>query len=76
MIAVFESKNALHIIKWTGRVRFHAESQGYCGESVDASNGVLQVPDAVFDSGASYNLDGKKLAACSRCRMMAQATVG
>jgi hypothetical protein len=76
MIAAIADKSAVHIIKWTGRVRLHAGVTTYCGIDGDASHGVLQVPEAVFDNGAAFDLDGTKLKACSRCRMAALATVG
>jgi hypothetical protein len=76
VIAAIADKNTIHIIKWTGRVRLHAGAISYCGLEIDAAQGVIQVPEAVFDSGASFNLDGTSLKACSRCRMAASAAIG
>ena len=33
------------IVYWTGRVNFHVGVLTYCKRNVDASKGVLQVPD-------------------------------
>jgi hypothetical protein len=76
VIAAIADKDVVHVIKWTGRVRLHAGVVTYCGMTADASNGVLQVPEAVFDRGASFNLDGETKKACGKCRMAAQAAIG
>jgi UDP-N-acetylglucosamine enolpyruvyl transferase len=76
VIAALADKNTLHIIRWTGRVRLHAGAISYCGLEVDAAHGVIQVPEAVFDNGASFSFDGTSLKACSRCRMAASAAIG
>lgn len=80
MIAVVDDGKFLHIVKWTGRVRLHAEAHVYCGKEFDAGNGVLQVPDAVFTQAASFNVApaGKPVEnrkACPGCRTHAQATL-
>jgi hypothetical protein len=36
-----------HVVYWTGRVKFHVGVVTYCDEDLDASDGVLQVPDDV-----------------------------
>lgn len=46
MKAVFPNgKNPPCLIYWTGRVRLHVGILTWCGESQDASDGVLQVAD-------------------------------
>lgn len=76
MIAAFEDGKELHIIKWTGRVRLHAGALGYCGKQHDAADGVLQVPDGVFDRGAVYTLaPGQKRTPCAGCRTAVQAAI-
>ncbi len=35
------------LIYWTGRVRLHVEVLTYCGEQLEADDGVLQIPDDV-----------------------------
>jgi hypothetical protein len=76
VIAAIADKDVVHVIKWTGRVRLHAGVVTYCGKEADASNGVLQVPEAVFERGTPYNLDGSVKKACAQCRMAAQAAIG
>lgn len=68
---------ALHIVKWTGRVRLHAEAKTYCTKSYDAAEGVLQVPDEVFTQGKPYAIaPGQKLTPCGGCRTAYQASLG
>jgi len=68
MIATFEKDGALHVIKWTGRVRLHAESLAYCGERTDAGAGVLQVMDGAITQNRGITHEGVKLTACPKCR--------
>lgn len=80
MIAAIDDGKELHVVKWTGRVRLHAESLVWCGKTFDAAEGVFQVPDVVFTQGASINVaapgkPAQKRAACSACRMHAQAAI-
>lgn len=77
MIAALEAQDTLHIVRWTGRVRLHAEALTYCGVRGDAGEGVVQVPESVFTEGLAYQIDGtRKAKACSRCRLAMQASVG
>lgn len=77
MIATIEAQDQMHIVKWTGRVRLHVGVTAYCGLRADGADGVLQVPDTVFTQGLVYQMeDGRKVKACSRCRLAVQATVG
>lgn len=77
MIAAYEHQDALHIVKWTGRVRLHAEARTYCGQTGDAAEGVVQVPETVFTQGLSFAMDAsRKLKPCPRCRLAMQASVG
>jgi hypothetical protein len=76
MIAAIDDGKELHVVKWTGRVKLHAGVICYCGHEADGSHGVLQVPEAVFTHGASFNVQpGQKRAACGKCRIAAQATL-
>lgn len=80
MIAAFDDKKFLHVIKWTGRVKFHAGSVAYCNEQHDASDGVLQVPDAVFDRGVPFTVSvtngvAEKRSPCARCRTALSAAI-
>jgi hypothetical protein len=80
MIAAFDDGKELHIIKWTGRVRLHAGVINYCGKEGDASDGVLQVPDAVFERGVPFTVGvnagvSQKRPPCGRCRTAAQAAI-
>ncbi len=77
MIAAFEDGKELHVIKWTGRVRLHAGSLAYCSKQHDASDGVLQVPDAVFEDSIPFVVSpGQKRTPCSACRVAVQAASG
>lgn len=76
MIAAIDDGKHLHVVKWTGRVRLHAEAQTYCNETADAGGGVFQVPEAVFTDGLSFTVaPGQKRSPCPRCRTAAQAAV-
>lgn len=76
MIAAFDDGKELHIIKWTGRIRLHAGSLSYCNKEHDASHGVLQLPDAVFEQNKPYVVSqGQKRTPCGQCRMAAAASI-
>lgn len=76
MIAAFDDGTHLHIIKWTGRVRLHAGAVAYCTKTHDAADGVIQVPNAVFERGASFTLQaGQKRTPCPGCRTAVQAAI-
>jgi len=76
MIAVVDDGKALHIVRWTGRIRLHAAAITYCGIETDAGNGVYQLPDQVFTQGLAFTIEpGVKRPACPRCRVAAQAAV-
>jgi len=45
MIAVIEVGPTLHIIRWTGRMGLKVVVKTYCNQTINASSGVLQVPD-------------------------------
>lgn len=80
MIAAFDDKKELHAIKWTGRVRLHAGVIAYCNQEHDAADGVLQVPDAVFDRGVPFTVGvnagaSQKRPPCARCRTALQAAI-
>lgn len=76
MIAAFEDGTHLHVIKWTGRVRLHAGAVAYCNKTHDAADGVIQVPEAVFERGVPYTLGpNQKRTPCPSCRTAAQAAI-
>lgn len=76
MIAAFDDGKDLHIIKWTGRVRLHAGVKTYCGKDGDASEGVVQVPEPVFERGIPFSVaPGQKRPPCGACRTAMQATI-
>lgn len=63
----------LCVVRWTGRVRLHVEVLTLCGESIDAADGVVQVPDQVLLGLAIPSIaefDGKKkaLKICEDCK--------
>lgn len=79
MLAAVERANTakkperLCIVRWTGRVRLHVEVLTFCGEKLDAADGVVQVPDFVLDgkpvlSVSDFNGRGRKpLKVCEDC---------
>lgn len=76
MLAAIDDQTQLHIVKWTGRVRLHAEAEVYCGPRFDAAEGVLQVPEQVLTSAAPFVLrPGAKRTICPRCRIAVQAAI-
>ena len=80
MIAVFDDKKELHAIKWTGRVRLHAGVVTYCNQEHDAAEGVLQVPDVVFEKGLTFTIGvtggvAQKRPPCGRCRTAIGAAI-
>jgi hypothetical protein len=77
MVAAFDDGKELHIIRWTGRVRLHAGVTTYCKQEGDASEGVLQVPAAVFSESRTFTVSpGQKRTPCAGCRTAVQATLG
>jgi hypothetical protein len=74
-IAAISEGNTLHIVKWTGRVRLHAEAQTYCARKFDAAEGVLQVPDEVFTKTRAYVSDGQPKFPCGGCCMAYRAAL-
>ena len=76
MIAAFEDGTHLHVIKWTGRVRLHAGAVAYCTKTHDAADGVLQIPDEVFNGSAAYVIaPGQKRTPCPACRTAVAASI-
>jgi hypothetical protein len=46
LIAVIETGRPKPcVVKWTGRKGLHVSINTYCGKTVNAKDGVLQVPD-------------------------------
>jgi hypothetical protein len=77
MVAAFPKDNVLHIVKWTGRVKLHAGVIGYCDAEANAAEGVLQVPDQVFQKGVPFTLQaGVSIPPCGKCRIASQVGVG
>ena len=72
MIAAVEdlAKHQLHIVKWVGRSGIKALAKCYCGTEHNAGDGTVQVPDAVFKSGAAWPSmkNGIVLAPCEPCK--------
>jgi hypothetical protein len=64
----------LCVVRWTGRVRLHVEVLTVCGESIDAADGVVQVPEFILTGRAVpsiSNLGGegiKALKICEDCK--------
>lgn len=76
MIAAIDDGKELHVVKWTGRVRLHAGVVTYCNKTGDAAEGVLQVPDAVFEGSKPYTVGpGQKRTPCGTCRMHVQGSI-
>lgn len=77
-IAAIDDGKVLHAVKWTGRVRLHAEAHTYCNNTADAGNGVYQVPDEVFTKpGVQFSIrPGEKRGPCGGCRTAMQASTG
>lgn len=68
-LATIDDGKVLHAVKWTGRVRLHAEAHTYCNNTADAGNGVYQVPDEVFTKGHKFAIKpGEKRGPCGACR--------
>jgi hypothetical protein len=45
MLAAVETTKGLCVVYWTGRQGLSVKARVYCGEVVNAADGVLQVPD-------------------------------
>ena len=62
----------LCVVRWTGRVRLHVEVLTVCGDTEDASDGVVQVPDFVLTGRAipSISGKGKPIKICEDCKKL------
>jgi hypothetical protein len=64
----------LCVVRWTGRVRLHVEVLTVCGDTIDAADGVVQVPDVVLTgrtvpSISDFGGTGRKpLTICADCK--------
>lgn len=70
MMAAFEFANHLCVVRWVGRVRMHVEILTACGQRRDAANGVVQVPQSVYDGRAvvSVSEPRRALTLCPQCK--------
>ena len=67
MIAVVESPMGYHVVYWTGRVGLSVRVKTYCGQTLDAAKGVIQMPDRIVTE-ENPQLLGTKLKVCQTCR--------
>ncbi len=52
MIALIEKPDRFCIVRWIGKVSMlTVAAVSYCGEQVDAGDGVMQLPDAILQEG-------------------------
>ncbi len=64
----------LCVVRWTGRVRLHVEVLTICGDSIDAADGVVQVPEFILTGRAVPSIGtfggqiGKALKICDDCK--------
>lgn len=64
----------LCVVRWTGRVRLHVEVLTVCGESIDAADGVVQVPEFILTGRAVPSISDfggkgiKALKICEDCK--------
>jgi hypothetical protein len=70
MMAAVESGNYLCVVRWVGRVRMHVEVLTGCGQRIDAANGVVQVPQSVYDGRGipSISEPRRVLTLCPQCK--------
>jgi hypothetical protein len=81
MLAAVELPEKLCVVRWTGRVRLHVEVLTVCGMKMDAADGVVQVPDFIFDgrpvlSISDFGGKGRRpLKICDDCKNAVVAAI-
>jgi hypothetical protein len=70
MIAAVEFQDRVCVIRWVGRVRMHVEALTGCGQRVDVTSGVVQIPQGVLDGRAvaSVSEPRRALKLCGQCK--------
>lgn len=72
MIACVERPTSICVILRVHRVGLKVIALTYCRHEVNATLGVVQVPDVLFKEGMAWNsTHGRQLVPCPNCRQAA-----